>query len=95
MRLVYDVVVNDNLEIIWFLLFYGVDFILVIYLGQIVMKLVSSDIMKCFFSDYFLDFQGWVEGDFGVFWDFYSSFVLEEKDGFVCDFLYNFFGSFD
>ncbi|XP_008058054.1 BCL-6 corepressor-like protein 1, partial [Carlito syrichta] len=42
-----------------------------------------------FKSDHLSDLQGRAEGDPGVSWDFYSSSVLEEKDGFACDLLHN------
>uniref|UniRef100_A0A8C9IUJ6 BCL-6 corepressor PCGF1 binding domain-containing protein n=2 Tax=Piliocolobus tephrosceles TaxID=591936 RepID=A0A8C9IUJ6_9PRIM len=46
-------------------------------------------------SDHLSDLQGRAEGDPGVSWDFYSSSVLEEKDGFACDLLHNPPGSSD
>ncbi|ELK12148.1 BCoR-like protein 1 [Pteropus alecto] len=87
--LVHDAVVNDNLETIWLLLSYGADPTLATYSGQTAMKLASSDTMKRFLSDHLSDLQGRAEGDPGVSWDFYSSSVLEEKDGFACDLLHN------
>ncbi|XP_052519063.1 BCL-6 corepressor-like protein 1 [Budorcas taxicolor] len=94
-RPVHDAVVNDNLETIWLLLSYGADPTLATYSGQTAMKLASSDTMKRFLSDHLSDLQGRAEGDPGVSWDFYSSSVLEEKDGFVCDLLHNPPGSSD
>ncbi|XP_061034827.1 BCL-6 corepressor-like protein 1 isoform X2 [Eubalaena glacialis] len=94
-RPVHDAVVNDNLETIWLLLSYGADPTLATYSGQTAMKLASSDTMKRFLSDHLLDLQGRAEGDPGVSWDFYSSSVLEEKDGFACDLLHNPPGSSD
>ncbi|XP_077921102.1 BCL-6 corepressor-like protein 1 isoform X4 [Halichoerus grypus] len=88
-RPVHDAVVNDNLETIWLLLSYGADPTLATYSGQTAMKLASSDTMKRFLSDHLSDLQGRAEGDPGVSWDFYSSSVLEEKDGFACDLLHN------
>uniref|UniRef100_A0AC11C267 BCL6 corepressor like 1 n=1 Tax=Ovis aries TaxID=9940 RepID=A0AC11C267_SHEEP len=94
-RPVHDAVVNDNLETIWLLLSYGADPTLATYSGQTAMKLASSDTMKRFLSDHLSDLQGRAEGDPGVSWDFYSSSVLEEKDGFACDLLHNPPGSSD
>uniref|UniRef100_A0A4X1SMW7 BCL-6 corepressor PCGF1 binding domain-containing protein n=1 Tax=Sus scrofa TaxID=9823 RepID=A0A4X1SMW7_PIG len=94
-RPVHDAVVNDNLETIWLLLSYGADPTLATYSGQTAMKLASSDTMKRFLSDHLSDLQGRAEGDPGVSWDFYSSSVLEEKDGFACDLLQNPPGSSD
>ncbi|XP_068389787.1 BCL-6 corepressor-like protein 1 isoform X2 [Eschrichtius robustus] len=94
-RPVHDAVVNDNLETIWLLLSYGADPTLATYSGQTAMKLASSDTMKRFLSDHLLDLQGRAEGDPGVSWDFYSSSVLEEKEGFACDLLHNPPGSSD
>ncbi|XP_059767241.1 BCL-6 corepressor-like protein 1 isoform X2 [Balaenoptera ricei] len=94
-RPVHDAVVNDNLETIWLLLSYGADPTLATYSGQTAMKLASSDTMKRFLSDHLLDLQGREEGDPGVSWDFYSSSVLEEKEGFACDLLHNPPGSSD
>ncbi|KAM6151163.1 BCL-6 corepressor-like protein 1 isoform 2-T2 [Rhynchocyon petersi] len=94
-RPVHDAVVNDNLETIWLLLSYGADPTLATYSGQTAMKLASSATMKRFLSDHLLDLQGRPEGDPGVSWDFYSSSVLEEKDGFACDLLHNPPGSSD
>ncbi|KAM7044646.1 BCL-6 corepressor-like protein 1 isoform 2-T6 [Molossus nigricans] len=88
-RPVHDAVVNDNLETIWLLLSYGADPTLATYSGQTAMKLASSDTMKRFLSDHLSDLQGRAEGDPGVSWDFYSSSVLEEKEGFACDLLHN------
>ncbi|XP_040855951.1 BCL-6 corepressor-like protein 1 isoform X2 [Ochotona curzoniae] len=88
-RPVHDAVVNDNLETIWLLLSYGADPTLATYSGQTAMKLASSDTMKRFLSDHLSDLQGRAEGDPGVSWDFYSSSVLEKKDGFACDLLRN------
>ncbi|XP_012582702.1 PREDICTED: BCL-6 corepressor-like protein 1 isoform X2 [Condylura cristata] len=88
-RPVHDAVVNDNLETMWLLLSYGADPTLATYSGQTAMKLASSDTMKRFLSDHLSDLQGRAEGDPGVSWDFYSSSVLEEKDGFACDLLHN------
>ncbi|KAB1253651.1 BCL-6 corepressor-like protein 1 [Camelus dromedarius] len=92
---VHDAVVNDNLETIWLLLSYGADPTLATYSGQTAVKLASSDTMKRFLSDHLSDLQGRAEGDPGVSWDFYSSSVLEEKDGFACDLLHNPPGSSD
>nr|XP_031527208.1 BCL-6 corepressor-like protein 1 isoform X3 [Vicugna pacos] len=94
-RPVHDAVVNDNLETIWLLLSYGADPTLATYSGQTAVKLASSDTMKRFLSDHLSDLQGRAEGDPGVSWDFYSSSVLEEKDGFACDLLHNPPGSSD
>ncbi|XP_057394635.1 BCL-6 corepressor-like protein 1 isoform X1 [Balaenoptera acutorostrata] len=94
-RPVHDAVVNDNLETIWLLLSYGADPTLATYSGQTAMKLASSDTMKRFLSDHLLDLQGRAEGDPGISWDFYSSSVLEEKEGFACDLLHNPPGSSD
>ncbi|XP_006881849.1 PREDICTED: BCL-6 corepressor-like protein 1 [Elephantulus edwardii] len=94
-RPVHDAVVNDNLETIWLLLSYGADPTLATYSGQTAMKLASSVTMKRFLSDHLLDLQGRAEGDPGVSWDFYSSSVLEKKDGFACDLLHNPPGSSD
>ncbi|XP_036696698.1 BCL-6 corepressor-like protein 1 isoform X3 [Balaenoptera musculus] len=94
-RPVHDAVVNDNLETMWLLLSYGADPTLATYSGQTAMKLASSDTMKRFLSDHLLDLQGRAEGDPGVSWDFYSSSVLEEKEGFACDLLHNPPGSSD
>ncbi|XP_006862895.1 PREDICTED: BCL-6 corepressor-like protein 1 [Chrysochloris asiatica] len=94
-RPVHDAVVNDNLETIWLLLSYGADPTLATYSGQTAMKLASSDTMKRFLSDHLSDLQGRTEGDPGLSWDFYSSSVLEEKDGFACDLLHNPPGSSD
>ncbi|XP_063102475.1 BCL-6 corepressor-like protein 1 isoform X2 [Cavia porcellus] len=94
-RPVHDAVVNDNLETIWLLLSYGADPTLATYSGQTAMKLASSDTMKRFLSDHLSDLQGRAEGDPGVSWDFYSSSVLEQKDGFACDLLHNPPGSAD
>ncbi|XP_045708183.1 BCL-6 corepressor-like protein 1 isoform X3 [Phyllostomus hastatus] len=88
-RPVHDAVVNDNLETMWLLLSYGADPTLATYSGQTAMKLASSDTMKRFLSDHLSDLQGRAEGDPGVSWDFYSSSVLEEKEGFACDLLHN------
>nr|XP_020020859.1 BCL-6 corepressor-like protein 1 [Castor canadensis] len=88
-RPVHDAVVNDNLETIWLLLSYGADPTLATYSGQTAMKLASSDTMKRFLRDHLSDLQGRAEGDPGVSWDFYSSSVLEKKDGFACDLLHN------
>ncbi|XP_054551540.1 BCL-6 corepressor-like protein 1 isoform X2 [Talpa occidentalis] len=88
-RPVHDAVVNDNLETMWLLLSYGADPTLATYSGQTAMKLASSDTMKRFLSDHLSDLQGRAEGDPGVSWDFYSSSVLEGKDGFACDLLHN------
>ncbi|XP_069895842.1 BCL-6 corepressor-like protein 1 [Dipodomys merriami] len=88
-RPVHDAVVNDNLETIWLLLSYGADPTLATYSGQTAMKLASSDTMKRFLRDHLSDLQGRAEGDPGVSWDFYSSSVLEKKDGFTCDLLNN------
>ncbi|XP_048192799.1 BCL-6 corepressor-like protein 1 [Perognathus longimembris pacificus] len=88
-RPVHDAVVNDNLETIWLLLSYGADPTLATYSGQTAMKLASSDTMKRFLKDHLSDLQGRAEGDPGVSWDFYSSSVLEKKDGFACDLLQN------
>ncbi|EHB03569.1 BCoR-like protein 1 [Heterocephalus glaber] len=92
---VHDAVVNDNLETIWLLLSYGADPTLATYSGQTALKLASSDAMKRFLSDHLSDLQGRAEGDPGVSWDFYSSSVLEQKDGFTCDLLHNPPGSAD
>ncbi|ERE65076.1 BCL-6 corepressor-like protein 1 [Cricetulus griseus] len=86
---VHDAVVNDNLETIWLLLSYGADPTLATYSGQTAMKLASSDNMKRFLSDHLSDLQGRAEGDPRASWDFYSSSVLEKKDGFACDLLHN------
>ncbi|XP_036160575.1 BCL-6 corepressor-like protein 1 isoform X2 [Myotis myotis] len=94
-RPVHDAVVNDNLETIWLLLSYGADPTLATYSGQTAMKLASSDTMKRFLSDHLSDLQGRAEGDPGVSWDFYSSSVLDEKEGFACDLLHNPPGSSD
>ncbi|XP_078218413.1 BCL-6 corepressor-like protein 1 isoform X5 [Callithrix jacchus] len=94
-RPVHDAVVNDNLETIWLLLSYGADPTLATYSGQTAMKLASSDSMKRFLSDHLSDLQGRAEGDPSVSWDFYSSSVLEERDGFACDLLHNPPGSSD
>ncbi|XP_021096210.1 BCL-6 corepressor-like protein 1 isoform X5 [Heterocephalus glaber] len=94
-RPVHDAVVNDNLETIWLLLSYGADPTLATYSGQTALKLASSDAMKRFLSDHLSDLQGRAEGDPGVSWDFYSSSVLEQKDGFTCDLLHNPPGSAD
>lgn len=88
-RPVHDAVVNDNLETIWLLLSYGADPTLATYSGQTAMKLASSDNMKHFLSDHLSDLQGRAEGDPRASWDFYSSSVLEKKDGFACDLLLN------
>ncbi|XP_057616080.1 BCL-6 corepressor-like protein 1 [Chionomys nivalis] len=88
-RPVHDAVVNDNLETIWLLLSYGADPTLATYSGQTAMKLASSDNMKRFLSDHLSDLQGRAEGDPRASWDFYSSSVLEKKDGFACDLLHN------
>nr|XP_044996207.1 BCL-6 corepressor-like protein 1 isoform X2 [Jaculus jaculus] len=88
-RPVHDAVVNDNLETIWLLLSYGADPTLATYSGQTAMKLASSDNMKRFLSDHLSDLQGRAEGDPCASWDFYSSSVLEKKDGFACDLLHN------
>ncbi|XP_021518199.1 BCL-6 corepressor-like protein 1 isoform X1 [Meriones unguiculatus] len=88
-RPVHDAVVNDNLETIWLLLSYGADPTLATYSGQTAMKLASSDSMKRFLSDHLSDLQGRAEGDPRASWDFYSSSVLEKKDGFTCDLLHN------
>lgn len=85
----HDAVVNDNLETIWLLLSYGADPTLATYSGQTAMKLASSDNMKRFLSDHLSDLQGRAEGDPRASWDFYSSSVLEKKDGFACDLLHN------
>ncbi|EPQ11763.1 BCL-6 corepressor-like protein 1 [Myotis brandtii] len=92
---IHDAVVNDNLETIWLLLSYGADPTLATYSGQTAMKLASSDTMKRFLSDHLSDLQGRAEGDPGVSWDFYSSSVLDEKEGFACDLLHNPPGSSD
>ncbi|XP_006769927.1 PREDICTED: BCL-6 corepressor-like protein 1 isoform X2 [Myotis davidii] len=94
-RPVHDAVVNDNLETMWLLLSYGADPTLATYSGQTAMKLASSDTMKRFLSDHLSDLQGRAEGDPGVSWDFYSSSVLDEKEGFACDLLHNPPGSSD
>ncbi|XP_005358459.1 BCL-6 corepressor-like protein 1 [Microtus ochrogaster] len=88
-RPVHDAVANDNLETIWLLLSYGADPTLATYSGQTAMKLASSDNMKRFLSDHLSDLQGRAEGDPRASWDFYSSSVLEKKDGFACDLLHN------
>ncbi|XP_052026853.1 BCL-6 corepressor-like protein 1 isoform X2 [Apodemus sylvaticus] len=88
-RPVHDAVLNDNLETIWLLLSYGADPTLATYSGQTAMKLASSDTMKRFLSDHLSDLQGRAEGDPRASWDFYSSSVLEKKDGFACDLLHN------
>ncbi|XP_055963734.1 BCL-6 corepressor-like protein 1 isoform X2 [Sorex fumeus] len=94
-RPVHDAVVNDNLETMWLLLSYGADPTLATYSGQTAMKLASSDAMKRFLTDHLSDLQGRAEGDPGVSWDFYSSSVLEDKEGFACDLLQNPPGSSD
>uniref|UniRef100_A0A8C8RK20 BCL6 corepressor like 1 n=1 Tax=Pelusios castaneus TaxID=367368 RepID=A0A8C8RK20_9SAUR len=94
-RPVHDAVVNDNLETMWLLLSYGADPTLATYSGQTAMKLASSEVMKCFLSDYLLDLQGRADGDPRTAWDFYSSSVLEGKDGIGCDLLLNPPGSSD
>ncbi|XP_051823844.1 BCL-6 corepressor-like protein 1 isoform X2 [Antechinus flavipes] len=88
-RPVHDAAVNDNLETIWLLLSYGADPTLATYSGQTALKLASSDKMKTFISDHLLDLQGRPEGDPKMAWDFYSSSVLEGKDGAKCDLLDN------
>ncbi|XP_068930156.1 BCL-6 corepressor-like protein 1 isoform X2 [Petaurus breviceps papuanus] len=86
-RPIHDAVVNDNLETIRLLLSYGADPTLATYSGQTAMKLASSDTMKQFLSDHLSDLQGRPEGDPRVAWDFYSSSILEGKDGAKCDLL--------
>uniref|UniRef100_A0A8C0JDH4 BCL6 corepressor like 1 n=1 Tax=Chelonoidis abingdonii TaxID=106734 RepID=A0A8C0JDH4_CHEAB len=94
-RPVHDAVVNDNLETMWLLLSYGADPTLATYSGQTAMKLASSEVMKRFLSDYLSDLQGRADGDPRTAWDFYSSSVLEGKDGIGCDLLLNPPGSSD
>ncbi|XP_074864109.1 BCL-6 corepressor-like protein 1 [Carettochelys insculpta] len=94
-RPVHDAVVNDNLETMWLLLSYGADPTLATYSGQTAMKLASSEVMKSFLGDYLLDLQGRADGDPRTAWDFYSSSVLEGKDGIGCDLLLNPPGSSD
>uniref|UniRef100_A0A8C4WLG5 BCL6 corepressor like 1 n=1 Tax=Gopherus evgoodei TaxID=1825980 RepID=A0A8C4WLG5_9SAUR len=94
-RPVHDAVVNDNLETMWLLLSYGADPTLATYSGQTAMKLASSEVMKQFLSDYLSDLQGRADGDPRTAWDFYSSSVLEGKDGIGCDLLLNPPGSSD
>ncbi|CAM4718508.1 BCL-6 corepressor-like protein 1 [Lepidochelys kempii] len=94
-RPVHDAVVNDNLETMWLLLSYGADPTLATYSGQTAMKLASSEVMKHFLSDYLSDLQGRADGDPRTAWDFYSSSVLEGKDGIGCDLLLNPPGSSD
>ncbi|XP_065412414.1 BCL-6 corepressor-like protein 1 isoform X2 [Chrysemys picta bellii] len=94
-RPVHDAVVNDNLETMWLLLSYGADPTLATYSGQTAMKLASSEVMKRFLSDYLSDLQGRADGDPRTTWDFYSSSVLEGKDGIGCDLLLNPPGSSD
>uniref|UniRef100_A0A8D0GLP9 BCL6 corepressor like 1 n=1 Tax=Sphenodon punctatus TaxID=8508 RepID=A0A8D0GLP9_SPHPU len=94
-RPVHDAVANDNLETMWLLLSYGADPTLATYSGQTAMKLASSDVMKSFLTDYLSDLQGRVDGDPQTTWDFYSSTVLEGKDGIGCDLLLNPPGSSD
>ncbi|XP_023572100.1 BCL-6 corepressor-like protein 1 [Octodon degus] len=94
-RPVHDAVVSGNLETIWLLLSYGADPTLATYSGQTAVKLASSDTMKRFLSDHLADLEGRAEGDPGVCWDFYSSSVLEQKEGFACDLLHNPPGSAD
>lgn len=94
-RPVHDAVVNDNLETMWLLLSYGADPTLATYSGQTAMKLASSEVMKRFLGDYLSDLQGRADGDPRTAWDFYSSSVLEGKDGVGCDLLLNPPGSSD
>ncbi|KYO45156.1 BCL-6 corepressor-like protein 1 isoform A [Alligator mississippiensis] len=88
-RPVHDAVANDNLETMWLLLSYGADPTLATYSGQTAMKLATSEVMKRFLSDYLSDLQGRTDGDPQTAWDFYSSSILEGKDGISCDLLLN------
>ncbi|NXG37905.1 BCORL protein, partial [Dromaius novaehollandiae] len=92
---VHDAVANDNLETMWLLLSYGADPTLATYSGQTAVKLATSEVMKRFLCDYLSDLQGRTDGDPRTAWDFYSSSVLEGKDGFGCDLLLNPPGSSD
>uniref|UniRef100_A0A8C7EAU9 BCL6 corepressor like 1 n=1 Tax=Nothoprocta perdicaria TaxID=30464 RepID=A0A8C7EAU9_NOTPE len=94
-RPVHDAVANDNLETMWLLLSYGADPTLATYSGQTAVKLATSEVMKRFLCDYLSDLQGRTDGDPRTAWDFYSSSVLEGKDGFGCDLLLNPPGSSD
>ncbi|NWX97405.1 BCORL protein, partial [Nothoprocta ornata] len=88
-------IANDNLETMWLLLSYGADPTLATYSGQTAVKLATSEVMKRFLCDYLSDLQGRTDGDPRTAWDFYSSSVLEGKDGFGCDLLLNPPGSSD
>ncbi|XP_069068919.1 BCL-6 corepressor-like protein 1 isoform X1 [Pleurodeles waltl] len=79
-RPIHDATVNDSLEAVWLLLSYGADPTLATYSGQTAMKLASSDAMKQYLNDYLDDLKGRSDGDPHVFWDFYSSAVLEQSD---------------
>lgn len=47
-RFIYDVVENDNVEMVCLFIVYGVDLILVIYGGLLFEKIVYSDKMRLF-----------------------------------------------
>ncbi|XP_078544576.1 BCL-6 corepressor-like protein 1 isoform X2 [Lissotriton helveticus] len=79
-RPIHDAAVNDSLEAVWLLLSYGADPTLATYSGQTAMKLASSDAMKQYLTDYLLDLRGRSDGDPHIFWDFYSSSVLENDN---------------
>lgn len=48
LRFIYDVVENDNVEMVCLFIVYGVDLILVIYGGLLFEKIVYSDKMRLF-----------------------------------------------
>ncbi|XP_043913461.1 BCL-6 corepressor-like protein 1 isoform X4 [Protopterus annectens] len=88
-RPIHDAVVNDSVDIVWLLLSYGADPSLATYSGQTAMKLANSETLRLFLTEYFADLRGRSEDDPKLFWDFYSSRVLEGDAISVCEELLN------